>query len=204
MRQRSYVFSAAKNDWCFYTELRHCGSRLGRELFSGPVDFLGSLFFRRLMTFLRAERMCLRRLTVSVLKTTVLRPAKFGGPARVGAKPPKSKARMKSEDGSMRLLFCCEHYYPAGGGVAEVMRQIAERLVLRGHHVTVATSGVPERTSKSHNGVYIQDFEVSGNLALGMSGEVDRYRDFVLAFDADALLIKAAQQLDVRCAMACA
>ena len=101
---------------------------------------------------------------------------------------------MTAERGSMRLLFCCEHYYPSGGGVAEVMRQIAERMVLRGHHVTVATGRVPQRTSKSHNGVHIQDFEVRGNLALGMNGEVDRYRDFVLAFGADAILIKAAQQ----------
>jgi glycosyltransferase involved in cell wall biosynthesis len=94
----------------------------------------------------------------------------------------------------MRLLFCCEHYFPSGGGVAEVMRQIAERMALSGHHVTVATSRVAERTSKSHHGVHIQDFEVGGNLALGMRGEVDRYRDFVLAFGADAILIKAAQQ----------
>ena len=94
----------------------------------------------------------------------------------------------------MRLLFCCEHYFPSGGGVAEVMRQLAERMVASGHHVTVATSRVAARTSKSHHGVHIQDFEVGGNLALGMKGEVDRYRDFVLAFGADAILIKAAQQ----------
>jgi len=28
----------------------------------------------------------------------------------------------------MRLLFYCEHYFPSGGRVAEVMRQIAERV----------------------------------------------------------------------------
>ena len=36
----------------------------------------------------------------------------------------------------MQFLFCCEFYYPSIGGVQEVMRQIAERMVLRGHQVT--------------------------------------------------------------------
>jgi glycosyltransferase involved in cell wall biosynthesis len=93
-----------------------------------------------------------------------------------------------------RLLFCCEQYFPSRGGVQEVMRQIAERLVQRGHQITVATSWIPERTSWSHNGVEIRDFKVSGNLAQGMVGEIDRYREFVAAFAADAVLIKAAQQ----------
>jgi glycosyltransferase involved in cell wall biosynthesis len=76
MRQSSHVFSVLKNDWRFYTELKCCGSRLGCELFSGPVDFHGSMFFRRLMAGLRAVRIRLRRLAVSVLKS-ILPPAKF-------------------------------------------------------------------------------------------------------------------------------
>jgi L-malate glycosyltransferase len=100
----------------------------------------------------------------------------------------------RPDAGGRRLLFCCEHYFPSRGGVQEVMQQIAERLVQRGHKVTVATSWIPERTSWSHNGVEIQDFKVSGNLAHGMLGEIDRYRAFVTAFAADAILIKAAQQ----------
>ena len=32
----------------------------------------------------------------------------------------------------MRMLFCCEFYYPSVGGVAEVMRQIAERMAAGG------------------------------------------------------------------------
>ena len=94
----------------------------------------------------------------------------------------------------MRVLFCCEFYYPSVGGVQEVMRQIAERLVRRGHDVTVATTRLTDRDFSEHNGVRIAEFGVAGNLVRGMEGEVDRYRDFVKSFPCDALMIKAAQQ----------
>lgn len=94
----------------------------------------------------------------------------------------------------MRLLFCCEFYHPSVGGVQEVMRQVAERLVERGHEVTVATTALPDRTARVHNGVRIEEFAVTGNLVSGLEGEVDRYRDFVAGFGADAVLVKAAQQ----------
>src|SRR3984893_10574166 len=95
---------------------------------------------------------------------------------------------------TMRLLFCCESYYPSLGGVQEVMRQIAERMVLAGHQVTVATSRISERNFKTFNGVEIQEFGVTGNLERALSGEIDRYREYVHGFGADAILIKAAQQ----------
>jgi glycosyltransferase involved in cell wall biosynthesis len=94
----------------------------------------------------------------------------------------------------MRMLFCCEFYYPSVGGVAEVMRQVAERMVLAGHDVTVATSHHAERKFETHNGVKIHGFKVEGNLVRGISGEAARYRDFVLALAPDVILIKAAQQ----------
>jgi glycosyltransferase involved in cell wall biosynthesis len=94
----------------------------------------------------------------------------------------------------MRLLFCCEFYYPSVGGVQEVMRQLAERMVQLGHDVTVATSFLPNREFKELNGVRIAEFDVTGNVVKGMKGEVDRYRAFVLNIEADAILIKAAQQ----------
>jgi len=94
----------------------------------------------------------------------------------------------------MRLLFCCEFYFPSVGGVQEVMRQIAERMVRRGHDVTVATTRLANRNFYEHNGVKIVEFDVSGNLVRGMEGEVESYRKFVRTFDCDAILIKAAQQ----------
>ncbi|QPK64915.1 glycosyltransferase family 4 protein [Methylomonas sp. LL1] len=94
----------------------------------------------------------------------------------------------------MRLLFCCEFYFPSVGGVQEVMRQIAERLVLRGHEVTVATTRLADRQFSEYNGVKIVEFGVTGNLVRGMEGEIENYRNFVKNFPCDALMIKAAQQ----------
>ena len=94
----------------------------------------------------------------------------------------------------MKFLFCCEFYYPSIGGVQEVMKQIAERLVARGHEVTVATTTLPNRDFTELNGVQIAQFAVTGNLVRGMHGEIERYRQFVRSFKCDAILIKAAQQ----------
>jgi glycosyltransferase involved in cell wall biosynthesis len=94
----------------------------------------------------------------------------------------------------MRLLFCCELYAPSTGGVSEVMRQIAERMVQRGHEVTVATTQLVNRTFKELNGVHIEEFLVTGNGAREMKGEIKRYQDFVVNAEVDAILIKAAQQ----------
>ncbi len=94
----------------------------------------------------------------------------------------------------MKILFCCEFYAPSVGGVQEVMKQLAERLVARGHAVTVATTALPERRFPELNGVRIQEFAVSGNLAHGMKGDLERYRRFVAEQDFDVVMIKAAQQ----------
>lgn len=94
----------------------------------------------------------------------------------------------------MRLLFCCEFYYPSVGGVQEVMRQLAERLVQRGHDVTVATTKLPHREFTELNGVHIQEFSVRGNLVRSIEGDEKSYQDFVKNFQCDAILIKAAQQ----------
>jgi glycosyltransferase involved in cell wall biosynthesis len=94
----------------------------------------------------------------------------------------------------MKILLCCEFYAPSVGGVQEVMRQLAERLVMRGHSVTVATTAIPARGFKHLNGVQIQDFSISGNLVNGMKGDLESYRQFVMASTFDVVMIKAAQQ----------
>lgn len=94
----------------------------------------------------------------------------------------------------MKLLLCCESYWPHRGGVQEVMRQIAERMAARGHDVSVATRVHPDRKTDMHNGVRIHAFDVAGNFVTGIRGEADRYRKFLTTFDGDAILIKAAQQ----------
>ncbi|MDH4152463.1 MAG: glycosyltransferase family 4 protein [Nitrospira sp.] len=94
----------------------------------------------------------------------------------------------------MRILFGSEFYSPSVGGVQEVVRQLAERMVLRGHDVTVATTALPSRQSDTLNGVKIKGFRISGNLAHGINGKVAEYRRFVESQAFDVILIKAAQQ----------
>ncbi|WP_227871357.1 glycosyltransferase family 4 protein [Novimethylophilus kurashikiensis] len=74
------------------------------------------------------------------------------------------------------------------------MRQIAERMVKNGHEVTIATSQLNNRNFDSHNGVRIVEFAVTGNLTRGLEGEIERYQSFLANFNADAIMIKAAQQ----------
>ena len=94
----------------------------------------------------------------------------------------------------MKVLFCCEFYAPSVGGVQEVIRQLAERLVEKGHQVTVATSKLPNRNFTSLNGVSIKEFLVSGNLVRGIFGDEDKYRQYIIGSDFEVLMIKAAQQ----------
>src|SRR4029079_8072505 len=101
---------------------------------------------------------------------------------------------LRERNRRMRLLLCCESYYPQRGGVQEVMRQIAERMVKKGHDVTVATSRHPKRKSTVLNGVKIRDFRAGGKMPYGLHGEIDKYRQFVEEFNADAILLMAAQQ----------
>ena len=94
----------------------------------------------------------------------------------------------------MRILFCCQLYAPSVGGVQEVVRQIAERLVLRGHEITVATTTMPERKLETLNGVRLVEFSVKGNAVEGMEGDVAGYQCFVVGGAFDAMLVYAAQQ----------
>jgi glycosyltransferase involved in cell wall biosynthesis len=94
----------------------------------------------------------------------------------------------------VKLLFCCAEYWPSVGGVQEVIRQIAERMAARGHDVTVATSSHPHRKSTFINGVNVREFKAGGKIAYGLNGQIGEYREFVRTFEADAILIMAAQQ----------
>jgi glycosyltransferase involved in cell wall biosynthesis len=74
------------------------------------------------------------------------------------------------------------------------MRQIAQRMAARGHDVTVATSSHPRRQSTVVEGVKIREFRAGGKMVYGLNGQIDEYRNFVSTFEADAILIMAAQQ----------
>lgn len=93
----------------------------------------------------------------------------------------------------MRILFTIEHYFPQIGGAEEVVKKVAERLSKRGHRVTVATSYVAERTYQAFNGVKIASFNIQGNRAKGISGEIKKYKNFLIASDFDVVCNYAAQ-----------
>jgi glycosyltransferase involved in cell wall biosynthesis len=93
----------------------------------------------------------------------------------------------------MRILHTVQLYYPHLGGSEEVVKQISERLVQRGHEVTVATGYDPRRDFDSWNGVRVKQFKVSGNLVSGIEGEAESYQDFVLSGHFDVMMNYAAQ-----------
>ena len=94
----------------------------------------------------------------------------------------------------MRILHAVELYSPSVGGAQEVVRQISTRLAERGHDVTVATRALPDRASRVIDGVAIEEFDAGGSALQGLSGEVDRYREFVRDGGFDVVMTYAAQQ----------
>lgn len=94
----------------------------------------------------------------------------------------------------MKLLLCCEFFHPSVGGVQEVVKQLAERLVVWGHDVTVATSTLSNRESLEYRGIKIKAFGIHGNLATGLVGDTASYQSFVRHNNFDLVFIYAAQQ----------
>jgi glycosyltransferase involved in cell wall biosynthesis len=72
---------------------------------------------------------------------------------------------------------------------------LSERLVKRGHRVTVATTKLADRTFAELNGVQIEEFDVRGAIARGFTGsDIARYQQFLLKHPADIMMNYAAQQ----------
>lgn len=94
----------------------------------------------------------------------------------------------------MNILLCCEHFHPSVGGVQKMMHEIGLRFVMKGHKVSIATTWRADRTKGSIDGMNVNSFKVSGNAASGMSGEMDRYQNFLISGQFDFLLVMAAQQ----------
>lgn len=76
----------------------------------------------------------------------------------------------------------------------EVVRQLSKRLATKGHTVTVATRKTTARNSKNIEGVQIVEFDIRGNLVEGISGEVEKYQQFLLSSHFDIVTFFAAQQ----------
>ncbi len=93
----------------------------------------------------------------------------------------------------MKILHTVESYYPAPGGMAEVVRQISERLARMGHSITVATSAHAARNELNLNGVTIIPFSISGAMTRSIQGEIANYQSFLLNGDFDVIVNFAAQ-----------
>lgn len=94
----------------------------------------------------------------------------------------------------MKILHTVEFYYPSIGGAQEVVRHLSERMVKAGHDVTVATTKLPNRDKKIHNGVKIVEFTISGNQVRGIEGEKEKYISFLKKENFDIVMNYAAQQ----------
>jgi glycosyltransferase involved in cell wall biosynthesis len=94
----------------------------------------------------------------------------------------------------MNILFTVESYLPARSGMQEVVMQLSERLVKRGHKLTIATSANSNRKSNVINGVNIREFNIYGNSVLGYNGEIESYTHYLLSADFDIVVNFAAQQ----------
>ncbi len=78
--------------------------------------------------------------------------------------------------------------------MSEVVRQVSERLVAKGHEVTVATGHHPKRDAETIAGVKVVSFPVFGKSAVGVHGDVQGYQKFLLDCEADVIVNFAAQQ----------
>ncbi|MDC0253285.1 glycosyltransferase family 4 protein [Bacteriovoracales bacterium] len=94
----------------------------------------------------------------------------------------------------MKILCAVQFYHPAVGGMEEVVNQLSENWVGQGHEVTVLTSFHPNRLEQSLNGVKIQSFKIKGNFVVGLSGEVEKCKSFLLNNNFDVVVCFAAQQ----------
>jgi L-malate glycosyltransferase len=89
----------------------------------------------------------------------------------------------------VRILQTANTYAPSLDGIAEVVRNISERMAKRGHDVHVATAAVDSENSCAElSGVQVHRFKIRGSLALGIHGEIERYQAFVRTGDWDVIV----------------
>ena len=94
----------------------------------------------------------------------------------------------------MKILLCCEHFFPDTGGVQKMLEEIGVRFISFGHEVTVATSYTSDRKEFIHRNIKIKDFKIKGNKVNGIDGNVEEYQNYLINSDFDCLIVMAAQQ----------
>ncbi len=96
----------------------------------------------------------------------------------------------------MKILHTVKYYSPICGGMYEVVRQLSDQLVARGHSVTVACLTIPRKDGSEFppSSVQVVEFDIKGTYTRGFSGEIEEYRQFVRDGDFDIVTNFAAQQ----------
>jgi glycosyltransferase involved in cell wall biosynthesis len=97
-------------------------------------------------------------------------------------------------DKKLNIAHCVESYFPSLGGMPEVVRQLSERMVAKGHSVTVFTSVNTERDESELHGVKVKAFSIRGNAVEGIKGEADNYFEALRSGNFDVVVFFAAQQ----------
>lgn len=97
-------------------------------------------------------------------------------------------------DRALNIAHCVEAYPPAPGGMAEVVKQLSERMVRMGHRVTVLTSAHPQRTQEVLNGVVVRGHGLAGNAVNGITGDPTSYLQALRSGGFDVTTFFAAQQ----------
>jgi L-malate glycosyltransferase len=95
-------------------------------------------------------------------------------------------------DKMLNIAHCVESYYPVTAGMSEVVRQLSERMVAAGHHVTVFTSYSELRKEATINGVHIRSYNMDG--AAGSTESAATYILDVTAGKFDVVVLFGAQQ----------
>jgi len=107
----------------------------------------------------------------------------------------KNRIRETPIKDTLSILHTVEFYYPRRGGAETVVQQISERLVRRGHRVTVATTRLDNRTFRELSGVNIEEFSIKGSIGNGVYGDdIERYKEFLRNHPAEVMMNYAAQQ----------
>ena len=92
-------------------------------------------------------------------------------------------------DKKLNIAHCVESYNPSTGGMPEVVRQLSERMVEKGHSVTVFTSENKERQLQSMKGVTVKSFSISGNYVEGIKGEQEIYFEALKKGNFDVIVL---------------
>lgn len=94
----------------------------------------------------------------------------------------------------MKILFLSENYFPNVSGVPVVVKYLAEGLHGLGHNVTIATSCYGNTPREEIiGGVKIYRFDLHKNHFDLYSGEIENYKQFVLGFQCDVIIMECLQ-----------